>query len=259
MDAIPLEILFIATLLILYIAIELGYRIGNTHPENLKKHKEKITSANSSALLTMLTFILVFTFGIVYSRYDSKKALLREEANMIRTAWMRSDFLPEQERTETVRLFKQYLDLHIEAAQSDDLVKMPVFIKESAMIQNQIWNIAVVNAMKDMNSHVAALYIESLNEMINQQALRVAVGVQARIPTAIWVILYLLIIAGMFSIGYMTSISSSSKKSWLTPIMVFSFSLIITLIASLDRPDSNIIKVSQQPLVDLRAWMEEVK
>lgn len=259
MDAIPLEILFVATLIILYIAIELGYKVGNRLSQNLKKEKEKITATNTAAILGLLGFILVFTFGIVYSRYDSRKELVRDEANLIRTAWLRSDFLPEPDRAETQKLFIQYVDKNLEATGSKDLDKVQSFIKDSYGIQNRIWDIAVENAAKDMNSDVAALYIESLNEMINQQASRIAVGLQARIPGALWVLLYSLMILGMFCVGYDASVSGSSKKTWLTPIMVLSFSLVIMLIASLDRPDSKVITVPQQPIVDLRNWMEDAK
>jgi hypothetical protein len=60
----------------------------------------------------------------------------------------------------------------------------------------------------------------------------------------------------MFGVGYQLGISGSQSRSWMTPIMVFSFSLVLLLIASLDRPGNSFITVSQQPLVDLRASME---
>lgn len=97
MDSIPIVLLFAIIIILITIAIELGFRAGNTHPDSVKPNKEKITSANSSAILGILGFILVFTFGLVYSRYDSKKELLREEANIIRTAYLRSDFLQENQ------------------------------------------------------------------------------------------------------------------------------------------------------------------
>ena len=258
-DQIPLGILFFLTAILLLIAIELGYRIGKTHPEESRKSKEKITASNVSAILGMLAFILVFTFGIVYSRYDSKKELVRDEANLIRTAWLRSDFLPEQDRAEAAALFLRYVDIHLEVAESKDLSKLPALLKESEQIQERLWDMAVVNARTDMNSDVYALFIESLNEMFNQQALRIEVGVQARIPGAIWLLLYLLIMLAMFGIGYETAIVGSSRGSWVTPVMIISFSLMITLIASLDRPDSNLIPVSQQAIVDLRSWMAKTK
>ena len=48
----------------------------------------------AGAILALATFMLAFTFGIVADRYDTKKGLVREDANAIRTAWQRSDFLP---------------------------------------------------------------------------------------------------------------------------------------------------------------------
>ena len=108
-----------------------------------------------------------------------------------------------------------------------------------------------------MNSDIGALYIESVNEMINLQAIRIAVGMQTRIPTVILVLLFTLIILGMFSVGYQVSVTGSSRKSWLTPVMVLTFSLVISLIVSLDRPNSSILPVTQQPLIDVRVYMEE--
>ncbi len=258
MDSIPIGVLFAAVVIIIYAVIELGFKAGNTHSENSKKAKEKITSHNSAAILGLLGFILVFTFGIVYSRYDSKKELVREEANLIRTTWLRSAFLQEQDRRETLTLLKKYVDLRINlATQKHEPEEIQVMLNESNIIQNKIWEMAVVNARKDMNSDIGALYIESVNEMINLQALRVAVGMQARIPTVILVLLFILIILGMFSVGYQVAVSGSSRKSWLTPVMILTFSLVISLIVSLDRPNSSILPVTQQPLIDVRAFMEE--
>jgi len=256
-DSIPIVILFIIVVILIAGAIELGFRAGNTHPEQVKKDKEKITSTNAAAILGILGFILVFTFGIVYNRYDSKKELVSEEANLIRTAWLRSDFLQEKDRGETLMLLKKYVDLRLEIVKIDDDNKIPAVLNESSQIQRQLWKMAVTNARIDMNSDIGALYIESVNEIINQQALRVAVGLQARIPTVILVLLFTMVILGMFGVGYQASIAGSSRRSWLSPVMILTFSLMITLIASLDRPNSDIMPVSQKPLIDLRAWMDE--
>jgi hypothetical protein len=257
MDAIPLGILFAATIIVLAIAIELGYRAGNTHPEDKKKDKEKITTYNVAAILGLLTFILVFSFGIVYSRYDSKKGLVREEANLIRTSWLRADFLPEEDHNQTEDLLRKYIGLRLEAAGIMDQAKMQEVLNESDLIQHQIWKLAVVNAKLDMNSDVAALYIESLNDMINLQSMRVAVALQARIPTAIWIMLYTLIILGMFGVGYQVSVAGSNRRSYTTPVMILVFSLMILLIASLDRPNNRVIPVSQKPLLDLQVWVDK--
>ena len=113
---------------------------------------------------------------------------------------------------------------------------------------------AVTNARKDMNSDVAALYIESLNDVINVHALRIAVGLQARVPLGIWLVLYALVLLGMGAIGYQTAIAGS-RRSWAMAVLAVSFSMVIALIAALDHPQSGYVTVSQEPLIDLRAAM----
>ena len=113
---------------------------------------------------------------------------------------------------------------------------------------------AVANARKDMNSDVAALYIDSLNEVNGTHASRVALGIQARIPGEIWVVLYCVTALGMMAVGYQTGIAGS-KRSMVRPILALSFALVFALIASIDRPDSGVLSVSQRPLIDLRDAM----
>jgi hypothetical protein len=163
--------------------------------------------------------------------------MVRNEANAIRTAWLRTDFLPESERQESVRLLKKYLDLRINAVQLGELNQLQKSLDESAVISNQLWKAAVVNAGRDMNSDVAALYLESLNEVFNINVLRVSYGIQIRIPEGIWLVLYILIILSM--------------------ILALSFSILIVLIESIDRPNSKFIPVSQQALLDLQSSMNQ--
>ena len=58
----------------------------------------------------------------------------------------------------------------------------------------------------------------------------------------------------MMGVGYHTGIAGS-KRSLARPILALSFALVFALIASLDRPDSGVLEVSQQPLIDLRESM----
>jgi hypothetical protein len=118
-------------------------------------------------------------------------------------------------------------------------------------IQRRLWAMAVANARRDMNSDVGALYVESVNDVAAVHASRVAIGVQARIPTGIWFGLTGLTVLAMMSLGYHTGITAS-RRSVSTLILAAAFALVIVLIATLDRP-GGFIRVSQQPLVDLQA------
>ncbi|HQH74341.1 MAG TPA: hypothetical protein PK360_19850, partial [bacterium] len=70
-----------------------------------------------------------------------------------------------------------------------------------------------------------------------------------------WFALYATTFLGMMGVGYQTGIAGS-KRSMVRPILALSFAVVILLIASLDRPDSNLISVPQQSQIDLLSWME---
>ena len=254
MDAIPIWALFVGTILLVSIFIDAGFRVGSWIRKRTPDEKESAVSAISGAILGLAAFMLAFTFGIVAERWDAKRGLVRDDANAIRTAWKRSEFLPEPDRSEASELLRSYVDLRLGLAQSSDLSRMREAQAESKRVQDRLWDMAVVNARKDMNSDVAALFVESLNNVEEVNATRIAVAVQARVPLEIWFVLYGITILGMFGLGYQTAIAES-KRSRVQPILALSFALVIALIAALDRPDSGVMKIDQRPLLDVRDAM----
>jgi hypothetical protein len=256
MDTVPIWAIFAGTVGVVLAAIEVGYRLGHAMHRRSADEKESPVSAMAGAILGLTAFMLAFTFGIVSDRYDARKGLVRDDAAAIRTAWQRSDFLPEFDRPEAAGLFRQYVDLRVSFAEQGclDPDRVKAVMADIQRVQDRLWQTAVANARKDMNSDVAALYIDSLNEVNRVHAMRVAVGIQARVPNEIWLALYSLTVLGMVSAGYQAGIAGS-RRSLAWPILTVSFALVFALIAALDRPDSGVLKVTQQPLIDLRDAM----
>jgi len=226
-----------------------GWRLGVSSHRKSQDEKEAPVSGLSAAVLGLTAFMLVFTFSIVSDRYDAKRALVREDANAIRTTYLRASFLPEPDRAETRNLIRRHLDLRLGFVRANGDEPFDTVQAETDRIQRRLWDLAVSNAERDMNSDVAALYIESLNNMFEIHASRVAIGLQARIPPAVWVILYALTVLGMISMGYHAGIAGS-KWSKATVILAVSFAMMTTVIASFDRPGGS--RVTQQPLADLQ-------
>lgn len=255
-DDIPILVIFAATILLVLIAIEAGYRLGRSRHRPSEDEKESPVSAIAGAILGLAAFMLAFTFGIVSDRHAARRALVREEAVAIRTAWHRSDFLPEVDRAQAATWLREYVEARVAFAQGGSLEaeRVASTLAKTEQLQSSLWNMAVANARKDMNSDVAALYIDSLNEVNGIHAMRIAVGMQTRVPSEIWLVLYLITILGMVSVGYQTGIAGS-RRSLAWPILALSFALAFALIATLDRPDSGVLRVTQQPLIDLRDAM----
>ena len=256
LDAVPVVALFVATILIVMLPIEGGYRLGRMAHRRSKQEKESSVSTSAGAVLALLAFMLAFTFGIASNRFDARKELVREDANKIRTAWLQSDILPEPDRAEAKGLFRDYLKARIELVQSRDAERVKSVLSQAEQIQGRLWGMAVTNARKDMNSDVAALYIESLTDVFAIHASRVAVGIQARIPEGIWLTLMAITILGMIGVGYQAGIAGS-KRTLAMPLLAIAFASVIATIAALDRPIGG-FTVSQQPLIDLFSSMQTI-
>jgi hypothetical protein len=251
MESLPVWVMFAGSILIVMASIETGYRMGHTAHRRSEDEKESPVGAIAGSILGLLAFMLAFSFGMVSDRYDMRRGLIREEAQAVCTAFFRADFLPEADRAEAKRLLRQYVDERIDAVQSGNMARVREAVAHAETIHLRLWERAVANARVDMNSDVAALYIESVNDLMAIHAQRVAVGA-ARIPTVIWYALGILVVLGMIAVGYQTGIAGS-RRSGSMPILAVSFSLVIALISSLDRPFSDLITVSQFPLEHARA------
>ncbi|MFO0912397.1 MAG: hypothetical protein U0795_05545 [Pirellulales bacterium] len=255
-DAVPLWVFFLGIIAMVMAALEGGFQLGRLAHRRSEDEKESPVSVISGSVLGLGAFILAFTFGIVSNRFDDRKALVRDEANAIRTAWLRSEFMSEPDRTETKKLLRRYVEATMAFVQSNsiDAEQVASHLSEADSIQRRLWGLAVANARKDMNSDVAALYIESVNDLISIRAARVSVGLQLRIPAGIWCVLLALISLGMMGLGYQTGIAGS-RRSFAQPILAVSFAVVIALIADLDRAAGALVQVTQQPLYNLHEWI----
>ncbi|MBX3069661.1 MAG: hypothetical protein KF883_04055 [Thermomicrobiales bacterium] len=251
---IPLWLLFILTALLVMGAIELGYRVGWTTRRRSEDEKEAPVGAIVGSVLALLAFMLAFTFGTVSDRYDARKVLVREQAASIRTAYLRSDFLPESQRAEAKSLYLDYIDQVLAAGDPSNFDNLESSIADLLVTQQQLWDMAVENVRNGDNSDIAAMYVESINGMMNVLAERVAVAGQARMPSGLWMALYLLVLFGMFAVGYQTA-NAASRRTWMMLVLALSFSLVVMMIAALDAPQRGYLPVSQRPLTDLQASM----
>ena len=128
-------------------------------------------------------------------------------------------------------------------------------IRRSEQLQDQLWAHAVTLGERNPTSIVVGLFVESLNEVIDIHAKRVTVSVRNRIPSAIWLALLAVAVIALAAMGYHAGLASRNR-SLAQLAVALTFSVVIGLIADLDRPQEGTLTVSQQSLVDLRQSMK---
>ena len=251
MRSLPLIVVFILTLALVLLAIEAGYQLGLVRQKAKLHEKEAPVGAMVGATLGLLAFLLAFTFGLGANFFQLKRDVLLDEANAIGTTWLRTGFLPADERDSARALLREYVDIRLAAAESGEVEGA---MKRSEEIQNALWAQATAAMNDEPRSVAAGLFVETLNDVIDLHAKRVQVALRTAIPATIWYALYAISFFAFGTLGYHAGLSAANR-SYATIAVAIIFSAVIWLIADLDTAAEGTLRVSQQAMIDLRNSM----
>lgn len=249
-DRIPLSVLFVGALLLAIAAIEAGRWLA-LRRKLAGSEAEATVGASVGATLGLLAFTLAFTFGMAAERFDVRKAMVVAEANAIGTAYLRTSFVPQPSAGRVREALREYVDVRLDAAAHPE--RFAAAMTRIEELQAVIWKETALLGANEPTP-VAALFIQSINEMIDIHGERLA-ALRNKVPSSIWVFLFVTATVGMLSMGYHAGLSGT-HRSLATLAVVVAFSGVILLIADLDRPQQGLLQVSQQAMIDQRQGMK---
>lgn len=248
LDVVPLWGLFLAINAFLALTMEGGYRLGKWRRSLISDEKEQPVGAMVASILGLVALVLGFTFSLAAQRFDIRRMAILEEANAIGTTYLRARLLPDPERREVERLLGEYVAVRIEGTQGGD-TKMAIVRSEE--LQELLWAQAASAAQRDSGSITTGVFIQSLNETIDLHAKRILVGLRSRLPLVIWVGVYGLAMLSMAAVGYQAGIATTRRSPMMLGL-VLTFSVVLLLIADLDRGQEGFLRVSQESMLDLQ-------
>ena len=245
--------LFLFLLVVIVAAIGAGLLAGRWMNRKSHEHRESV-GVVQGALLGLVGLMLAFGLSMAVNRYDGRRELVVAEANDIGTTYLRAQMLDEPQRTESLTLLRDYTDAAIELARvvpgSRDFREARTAMES---LHDDLWAAADDAVHTDPEGTVPRLYIESLNDVIDVHAERVA-SLSNRVPdTVMWLLVLGSAIAVGFVAYYVALIGTRVRASLVALGLVV---LILFVTFDLDRPERGFIKVPAAPLVDLRATMQ---
>ncbi len=201
----PLPLIFVASLLAIFAATEIGRQLGLLAS---RQQRESISTIEG-AILGLLALLIAFTFSMALSLYEARRDALLNEANAIGTAALRARLLPTPYSTECLKMLREYIQIRLDIARSiTSPSEMTSTVARLNAIQEALWQQVKEVAAKDNAMVPTGLFIQSLNEMIDDQEKRLITNAN-RVPNIILMALYgVAIFAGAIS-GY----GSASKCS----------------------------------------------
>jgi hypothetical protein len=185
-------------------------------------------------------------------RYDTRSAAVIDEANSIGTTYLRTGLLAEPIRGNARILLKQYVDLRVAAGieSLDHVDKRQSMLQASQDIHQRLWQQALEAAQDDPGPVTSGLYIQALNEMIDDFGTRQA-ALDRHVPEVVlFLLLGTLVLTGSL-VGYASGVAGQ-RASFATYVLVLLIVLLVFIILDLDRPRRGLIEVPQDSIIELQ-------
>jgi hypothetical protein len=233
-DSIPLWLLAIIVIGGLSIVIEIGYQFGKRIAAERGLSKHPVEASVAAAILSLMAFMLGFSFANASSRHGQRKDLMLEDANTASTLYLRADFLPPEKIEPARKLIREYIQIRTEAIRAHNMEGMTVTMKRSREIQDDLWDLSV-EARGESNNVSLNLFIGTLNDLIDTDAKRLTAAVLKRFPPTLWFTLAFLGGMSTVMLGFNSGLHGRRSRLATTSLIV-AFSVVIILIVDLDRP-----------------------
>jgi hypothetical protein len=244
-------VIFLIGTAIVFLATEFGWRVGiRTEGHGASSN----ISALEQSLLGLLALIVGFTFLMALTRFETRREAVLNEANAIGTTALRARLLPEPHRTESLKLLREYTQIRVDyISTGKSFAQVPAVIDRSNNIQEALWRQVKALSAKDNTMVPTGLFIQALNEMIDNQGKRLA-ALRDYIPLVVLLSLFGMAAVACGFAGYASGLDPLRTR---LPVVITAFLIsgVIYVILDLDRPNAGFITISQQPMIDTAATL----
>ena len=206
-----------------------------------------------AALLGLVGLILAFGLSLAVGRYEARRAAVVAEANAIGTTYLRAQLIAEPTRSESLDLLRRYADLSLRLSREiPNSAAMKRTTAEQSAIQRRLWRLAGQAISAAPTASAPRLYVDSLNDTIDQETVRVA-ALGNRVPGAV---LGLEVIGAAVVVGLLALYLTVLGRGLLAALAAAGLVTLLLLVTfDLDRPTRGLITVPATPLEALRASM----
>lgn len=251
LDSAPIWLILVVFAAVMLASFEVGFRIGRWWQDRMPGEQEGPTDMLVGSLLALMAFVLAITMGMAADRFDARRGLVVEEANAIGTVYQRAEYLPEASAEEIKELMRAYLPLRIA---TDDEAEVLANIERSVELQAELRAITAEVAQSGHSPDLVSSFGESVNDIVSLHERRVVAGLYARVPDTIMVLLLAGSALSLMMVGYSGGLSR--RRSVLSAVvMIIALGAVTMLVIDLDRPQGGTLRVSQQALLDVQAWI----
>jgi len=254
----PLWLDGVVFLLLLLIAVEVGFRMGlrRYHKMTMDAKKTVRGDVTLGSMLALLGLLLAFTYAFSLSRADMRKQAIVNEANAIGTAFLRANLGAEPGKSELRQGLLDYARTRLIYAElyGESLREA---VDHSLEVQARLWPAAEHALQGDVPGPIQALIVQAVNDVLDTHTIRLAV-INDRLPGAVLALLLLVSTASLAVAAHNAGLNGRINR-WRMSAFSFILAALMLVIVDFDRGQHGFILVNLQPLEavvkDLEAQM----
>lgn len=262
LDQFSLVQLFLLTLVVMVLFIEIGFRLGMRKQSKAVKAQSSQVRSIMGAALGLLAFMLAFSFATGQSHYEVRTQYMVEEARLARNAYYQAEFLDEPHATQARQIIRKYISDRVLAdqlAHEEKIAEIFELTERSEQMQVDLWRIAAANETLPDISASSGLgrdpFTELVSGLMDIHAQRLQAALMNRIPNVIWITLYLCAMLSMLVMGYQAGLVGR-RSPVATVSLALAFSVIMMLITDLDRPLMSLFHMDNHIMVEVLQMMD---
>jgi hypothetical protein len=237
-----LSLLFLGLMVLLLCVNELGYRIGQmalgrrvrATAEGAPPAERDSVGFVTAGMLGLAAFLLGVSLSMGQSRFDTRRDMVRDEANAIGTVWLRADLLgPGQTQPFRAKL-REYTELRLEEVRNPPVPRDASGVSgRAAALQSELWRMGVAAAAATPDP-IRATMILGLNDMIDF-SLSSRRALIDRVPVGVLHMLLWATIISVGMVGYNFGVAGHRQLAVTGLLLVF-WSAGLVLIVDLNDP-----------------------
>ncbi|WP_313442159.1 hypothetical protein [Novosphingobium sp.] len=246
--ALPIVLLGLILLIIVIGITWAGMRVGIKATTKARAadslDEDDVNGAIVPAVLGLLALLLGFTFALAIDRFETRRALVLEEANAIGTAYLQAQVLPQPHRERVSALLVRYTDNRVVLAGAETPEDRRQRLADNDLTVNDIWaaTLAGFDSIKGLD--MSSAFVSSINVVIDLDTSR-KTGRMAHVPEEVFWVLIVYVLVAAAIIGYTVRSRSSFHLACVMHVLVI---MSLMLIIDIDRPAVGGIRESQYPM-----------
>jgi hypothetical protein len=242
---------FVLYAVLMVVCYEVGFRIGRWWQDRLPGEQEGPTDRLVGSLLALIAFLLAVTMGMAADRFDTRRANVLASANAIGAAYLQDGYLTEPQAEALRQLLREYLPLRIAVTGTD---RCKANLAASQALQPKMWAIVQAAARSGHSPDLMSSLGGAVSDVVTTSQTRETASLYARVPDTLLVALLGGSALSLLMVG--SSAGLKRRRSLLSAtVLILVTGIVLTILVDLDRPREGFLVVSQQPLLDVQAWI----